>query len=98
VQFPTPRAATIEAIRRDGTRVRLRPGGARVRLADVVAVQLGRGYRLVRISASRGATLVAVRVRYQPTNPRPGPTLRVDLVRHGAFHERFVGARIVPTG
>jgi hypothetical protein len=98
VQFPTPRGAAIDAIRRDGTRVRLKPGGARVRLADVAAVRLGRGYTLVPLSRSRGATLVAVRVRRQATNPRPGPTLRVDLVRRGRFHKRSLGARIVPTG
>jgi hypothetical protein len=97
VHFPAWGAAAIDAVRRDGTRVRLAPGGARVRLSDVREVRLGRGYRIVPISRPRGSTLVAVRVGRQPTDPHPGPTLRIELVRRGAFHERVLGVRIVPT-
>ena len=98
VHFPTWGAATITAIRRDGTRTPLRPDGRGARLADVVALELGRGYRLVPLERPRGATLSAVRVARQRTNPHPGLTLRVELVRRGAFHERSLAVRIVPTG
>jgi hypothetical protein len=85
-------------MRRDGTRLRLHPGGPGVRLADVDALELGRGYRMVPLERPRGATLSAVRVGRQPTNPHPGPTLRIELVRRGAFHERSLAVRIVPAG
>ncbi|HET8755940.1 MAG TPA: hypothetical protein VFM58_08020, partial [Solirubrobacteraceae bacterium] len=94
--FPTWGAATITAIGRDGTRVPLLPRARRVPLTDVAAVELGRGYRLVPLARPRGATLSAVRVARQPTNPRPGASLRVELVRHGAFHRRSLAVRIVP--
>ena len=95
--FPTwGSRSAIEAVRRDGSRVRLGPG-VRVRLAGVVAVHVGHGYRVVPLAAPRGATLVAVRVERQPTNPNPGPSLRVQLVRRGAFHERVLAVRIEPT-
>jgi hypothetical protein len=95
--FPTWGArSVIEAVRRDGSRVRLGPG-VRVRLAEVMSVDVGRGYRVVPLGRSRGATLVAVRVQRQRTNPHPGPSLRVELVRRGAFHERSLAVRIEPT-
>jgi hypothetical protein len=98
VHFPTWGKATITAIRRDGTRLRLLPGAPRVPLADVAALELGRGYRVVPLERPSGATLSAVRVARQPTNPHPGPTLRAELVRHGAFHQRALAVRIVPAG
>jgi hypothetical protein len=87
----------IEAVRRDGSRVSLAPG-VRIRLADVAGVDVGGGYRIVPLRAPRGATLVAVRVGRQPTNPHPGPSLRVEMVRRGAFHERTLAVRIEPRG
>ncbi|HEX5621053.1 MAG TPA: hypothetical protein VFX51_21700 [Solirubrobacteraceae bacterium] len=98
VHFPTWGAATITAIRRDGTPLRLEPGASEVPLADVAALELGHGYRLVPLDRARGAVLSAVRVARQPTNPHPGPTLRIELVRRGAFHQRSLAVRIVPTG
>jgi hypothetical protein len=41
---------------------------------------------------------VALSVDRQPTNPDPGPTLRVELARRGAFHARSLAVRIEPTG
>jgi hypothetical protein len=95
--FPTWGAGSvIEARRRDGTSVRLIPG-TRILLADVAALELGHGYRVVPITAPREATLVAIQVARQPTNPHPGPSLRVELVRRGPFHERSLAVRIEPT-
>jgi hypothetical protein len=97
VHFPTWGAAIITAVGRDGMRVPIVPGAARARLADVAALELGRGYRVVLLERPPGATVSAVRVARQPTNPHPGPTLRVELVRRGAFHLRSLAVRIVPT-
>ena len=60
-------------------------------------MDVGRGYRVIPLAAPRDATLVAVRVARQPTNPHPGPSLRVELVRRGRFHERSLAVRIEPT-
>jgi hypothetical protein len=98
VHFPTWGAATIAALRRDGTRVPLVPGGARVRLSDVAAIELRRGYRLEPVERQGGASVRAVGVGRQPREALPGPTLRVELVRRGAFHQRSLAVRIVPAG
>jgi hypothetical protein len=84
-------------MRRDGTRVRLSPGGPRVRLADIAAFELGRGYRVVPVERPGGATVTAARVGRQPTNPRPGPSLRVELTQRGARLDSVLAVRIVPT-
>ena len=94
--FPTWGGRAIEAVRHDGSRVRL-DAGVRVPLADVTALDAGGGYRVVPLGRPRGATLIAVRVARQPTNPHPGPSVRVDLVRRGTFHERTLAVRIEPT-
>jgi hypothetical protein len=98
VQFPTWGAAKITAVSDDGTRVPLVPGGPKVRLTDVALIELGGGYRLQPLELPKGATLSAVRITRQPTDPHPGPTLRVELARHGAFHQRSLAVRIVPAG
>jgi hypothetical protein len=100
--FPTWGAgARIDVVRRDGTRLRLAgPGatpGTRVALSDIAAVELGHAYRVIPLRRPRAATLVAVAVNRQPTNPHPGPSLRVELVRHGPFHERSLAVRIEPS-
>ena len=85
--------ARITAIRRDGTRVDLTPGGAQMRLSEVGKLVLGKRYRVVPLRAPRGATLRAVAVVRQPTNPRPGPSLRV------AFDSgSTLAVRIEPSG
>ena len=100
--FPTAGAdATIDAYRRDGSRVRLAgPGarpGARVALSQVALLTLGRGYRLIPISRPAGATLLAVPVAPEATNPSPGPSLAVELVSRGRFAGRSLAVRIEPT-
>jgi hypothetical protein len=92
--FPTWGAdARITAIRRDGTRLALAPGGPDMRLSDVGELELGSGYRVVPLRAPRGATLTAVAVARQPTDPHPGPTLRVAFLSR-----RTLAVRIVPSG
>jgi hypothetical protein len=49
-----------------------------VPVAGVREVVLG-GYRLARLTAPPGATLVAVPVTGEPTNPTPGPSLAVQI-------------------
>jgi hypothetical protein len=92
--FPTwSAAARITAVPRDGAQVALAPGAAPVRLSEVGELQLGRGYRVVPLSVPRGATITAVAVARQPTNPRPGPSLRV------AFDSgSTLAVRIEPSG
>jgi hypothetical protein len=76
--FPTAgRDAAIVAVRRGGTRVGLSPAGARVALASTARVRLG-GYTMIPVRWPRGAGLSVVRVRREPTNPRPGPSLAVE--------------------
>jgi hypothetical protein len=92
--FPTWGARSrITAVRRDGTRVTLAPGGVHIRLSEVAELELGAGYRVVPLGAPRAATLTAVAVARQPTNPHPGPSLRVDLAGG-----RTLAVRIEPTG
>ena len=100
--FPTAGAdATIDAYRRDGSRLRLAGAGARpgtrVALSQVALLTLGRGYRLIPISRPAGATLLAVPVAPEGTNPSPGPSLAIELVSSGRFAGRSVAVRIEPT-
>jgi hypothetical protein len=100
--FPTWGArARIDAILRDGSSVRLAgPGalpGARVRLTDVAALTLGRGYRLIPLTGPPRATLFAVPVGRQRTNPRPGPSLAIELVARGRLRARTLAVRIEPS-
>jgi hypothetical protein len=92
--FPTW-ADAIEVVLRDGRRVRL--GRDPVRLADVDHVGLG-GYRIARISGPPGATLFAVPVRGEPTNPTPGPSLVVQLTARRRFGAVTLAAALEPLG
>lgn len=74
----------------------LTPGGPHVALADVAVLELGSGYRVVPLGAPRAATLTAIAVARQPTNPHPGPSLQVELARRGGFHRRTLAVRIEP--
>jgi hypothetical protein len=93
--FPT--RGRIDAVLRDGSRVRLGAGAPRrrVRLADVRRVDLG-GYRLERLNGPPGATLFAVPVRPEPTNPSPAASLAVQLSPGHRFHRLSLAAAIVP--
>ena len=72
----------------------------RVRLSDVAALSLGRGaaggYRLVPLTGPPRATLFAVAVRPQRTNPFPGPSLAIELLTDGRLRSRTLAVRIEP--
>ena len=90
--FPTWGGAIV-AIMRDGRRVRL-DGARQVRLGAVRRIRLG-GYRVTGLVGPRGARLFAVPVRTEPTNPRPGPSLAVQMTRRGRVR---LSAVLEPTG
>jgi hypothetical protein len=96
--FPT--WGRITAVLRDGSRVRLMAGKRRrfVRLAHVRRVGLG-GYRLARLNGPPGATLFAVRVKPEATNPSPRASLAVQLASAGRrFHRVSLAAQLRPVG
>jgi hypothetical protein len=95
--FPT--WGRIDAVLRDGSRVRLAAGAPRrrVRLADVARVDLG-GYRIERLNGPPDATLFAVPVRAEATNPSPAASLAVQIGPGRRFHRLSLAAAIVPTG
>jgi hypothetical protein len=66
----------IVAVLRSGERIRVGP--LPLPVANVRSVNLG-GYRLARLTAPPGATLVSVPVRGEATNPTPGPSLAVQI-------------------
>ena len=61
-----------------------------VPLAEVAALTLSSGYRVIPLTRPRGATVTAVPVRRQATNPRPGPSLRIEF--RGSLAVRIVPA------
>ena len=73
--FPTW-SDEIVAVLRSGERMRV--GRLPLPVANVRHVLLG-GYRLTRLTAPPGATLVTVPVRAEPTNPSPEPSLAVQV-------------------
>ena len=74
-------AASITAVRRDGGVVALAPGSGAVSAADVAYFHLAgpRGGYVVVLGASARGRARAQRVARQPSAPRAGPTLVVDL-------------------
>jgi hypothetical protein len=90
--FPTWGSAIV-AVRRDGRRVRL-DGASQVRLGAVRRVRLG-GYRISRLRGPRGGRLFAAPVKTEPTNPKPGPSLAVQVRRRGLVR---LSAMLEPTG
>jgi hypothetical protein len=94
--FPTW-DAPIVAVLRNGHGVRLGVDAprARVRLGDVDHVRLG-GYRIARLSGPPGATLFAVPVAAEPTNPRPQPSLAVQLTERRPFRSVRLAAELAP--
>lgn len=94
VLFPTgSRGATLIAEMRDGTTRRV--GGVRFALRDVARFRVG-GYVVVPLSRPRGAMVHALHPSPQPSEPTPGPTLAIQLVRAGHERSAAFGARVLP--
>jgi len=74
-------AASITAVLRDGSRVVLAPGSGAVPAADVAYFHLAgpRGGYVVALGAGARGRARAQRVARQPSAPRAGPTLVIDL-------------------
>jgi hypothetical protein len=95
--FPT--WGSIVAVLRDRSRVRLGTDAprarARVRLGEVDHVELG-GYRIARLNGPPDATLFAVSVQPEATNPTPAPSLAVQLGARRPFDRLSLAAAIEP--
>ncbi len=86
--------AVIDAIRRDGSRVRLARGAA-IPLADVRRIELP-GYAATPTHRAPGAVLLPVATTPQRTDPHPGPTLAIRLVAGATVDATSLGLRLVP--
>ncbi len=103
VLFPSwGREAKIEAVLRNGRRVTLARSGARPRLVaarDVAYYYLAgedSGYVVVLVGVPRRSVAHVLRPKRQPSAPRPGPTLAINVARHGHFKPIRMAARIAP--
>ena len=95
VNLPTWGAGTaIEAIRRDGTRVRLELGQA-IPLSGIERIDLG-GYTARPTHSPPGAVLVPVATAPQGTDPDPGPTLAIRLVSRARLGATRLAMRLTP--
>jgi hypothetical protein len=94
VLFPTgSRDASVVAEMRDGRSVRV--GSVRMALRDVARFRVG-GYVVVPRSRPRGATVHVLHPRPQSSQPTPGPTLAIQLVRAGRARSASFRARVLP--
>jgi hypothetical protein len=86
--------ASIAAVRRDGGTVLLAPGTAAVLAAEVAYFHLAgpRGGYVVVLGAGARGRARAQRVAFQPSAPRAGPTLVVDLPPGEALRGRIAPA------
>jgi hypothetical protein len=103
VLFPSwGRDAQIEAVLLDGRRVALAQKGISprvVRARDVAYYYVAgedSGYVVVPIGVPARGLAHIVRPKRQSSAPRPGPTLAIQIVRHGRFHRIGLAARIAP--
>ena len=93
VLFPSwGRGATVVAVRRDGSRFAVR--SRRVSLDGVVRLCVSSGYRVTPLTVPAGATARLLTVRRQSSDPRPGPTLAIRVLRAGGAGRAAVTVRI----
>jgi hypothetical protein len=87
----------IVAVLRNGHEVRLGIDAPRrrVRLGDVRHIRLG-GYRIAHLSGPPSATLFAVPVAAERTNPRPQPSLVVQVTERRPFRSVRLAAALEP--
>jgi hypothetical protein len=97
--FPSwGQSARIDAVRHDGGVVTLTPGGGPVFVSDVAYFHLAgprSGYVVVCLDAPQ-ATAFAIPVGPQPSAPRAGPSLVVELARGSGFQRAGMRVRITP--
>jgi hypothetical protein len=100
VLFPSWRGsgvASIVAVLRDGTRVTV---GSRLIPLSAVAYLWVRsersGYVVVPASRPAGAGVHTLRVNAQSSDPRPGPTLAIQIARAKRFSRAALSVRLTP--
>jgi hypothetical protein len=105
VLFPSwGKDAQIEAVLLDGRRITLAQKGISprvVRARDVAYYYVAgedSGYVVVPIGVPARGLAHIVSPKRQSSAPRPGPTLAIQIVRHGRFHRIGLAARIAPAG
>ncbi len=89
--------ASVVAVLRDGSRVAV--GARRMPLSAVAYfwVRSERsGYVVVPASRPRGATVHTLRTSPQSSDPRPGPTLAIQLARASRFRRTALTVRLMP--
>ena len=103
VLFPSwGRAARIEAVLANGARVLLAAKGGpsrRVRMRDVAYFYVAgeeSGYVIVPKERPGRGTAHVLHPKRQSSAPRPGPTLAIQVVRHGRFRRTGLAVRIAP--
>ncbi len=101
VLFPSWRgvsgAASVVAVLRDGTRVTV--GSRLVPLSSVAYLWVRSersGYVVVPASRPAGAGVHTLRVSAQSSDPRPGPTLAIQIARAKRFSRAALAVRLMP--
>ena len=91
------RAASVVAVLRDGSRVAV--GSLRIPLSSLAYLWVRSersGYVVVPASRPRGATVHTLRTSPQSSDPRPGPTLAIQLARASRFRRAALTVRLMP--
>ena len=97
VTFPSwGRDASVTALLRDGTRVRISAGRA-VALAAIVRFEISSarsGYAVAPLRRPRGAIAHVILPSRQSSQPDPGPTLAIEVARGARWSRARFAARI----
>jgi hypothetical protein len=94
VLFPsTGSGARVVAVLRDGRRV---PVGSLAKVAYLHVQSEDAGYVVKPITRPSGATAHKMRPGPQPSAPRPGPTLAIQLTRAARFDTASILVRVAP--
>jgi hypothetical protein len=98
VLFPSwgGKAAWIEVVGRDGSRRRLERERSLAGVRRLVVHSERGSYAVVPRLSPRGATVRLLWPGYQPSNPRPGPTVAVGVVRRARAGGAVFRARLEP--
>ena len=100
VLFPSWRgdgSARVVAVMRDGSRVAV--GSQQIKLASIAYLWVQSehsGYVVVPASRPAGAAVHVMRPGAQSSDPKPGPTLAIQIARAQRFNRASLSARIMP--